>query len=53
LEPKLGIREKRPFVLFELKKKSGKNDFLRTIFLLKELPTVQKESFVKALCRLV
>jgi hypothetical protein len=53
LEPKLGIGKKREPILFELREKSGKTDFSSVLFLLKLLLSVQTESFIEALYRLV
>jgi hypothetical protein len=53
LEPKLGIGRKRQPILFELREKSGMTNFLRGIFLLKLLLSVQTVIFIEALYRLV
>jgi hypothetical protein len=47
--------ENRPFNvgIYKLREKSGTTDFLRVIFLLKLLLSVQAESFTEALYRLV
>jgi hypothetical protein len=53
LEPKLGMAKKKWAILFLLRNKSGKNDFLRGICFLKSLFSLQTENFVEALYRLV
>src|SRR5258708_32910802 len=53
LEPKLGIAKKRQLLLFVLREKSSKNDFLRGICCLKLLFSVQTENFTEERYRLI
>jgi len=53
LEPKRGLAKKRQLLLFVLREKSSKNDFLRGICCLKLLFSVQTENFTEERYRLI